>query len=188
VGVDLLAPATGRLLVATTDLVDPNFAQSVVLLLDHDDDGTLGVILNRPSDIETADVLPSVGAVGQTPPVVFAGGPVAPQNALAVGTLPLVEPDPTWFRRVFDNVGLVDVDALESGDASVNQVRIYAGYSGWSPGQLDDEIAEGAWFVLEAQPSDNFHPDPANLWRSVLRRQPPPLSYLVSWTPDPDAN
>lgn len=184
----MLPVATGRLLVATPDLIDPNFARSVVAILDHDDDGTLGVILNRPSDIDAVDVLPELAATAPDSGQVFAGGPVAPDNALALGRCDVVDPDPVWFRRVFDDVGLVDVGALERGVAKPSDVRIYAGYSGWSPGQLDDEIAEGAWFVVERHPSDVFAVQPQDLWRSVLRRQGAPLAFLATWTDDPDSN
>ncbi len=183
-----MAPVTGSLLVATPLLVDATFAQTVVLLLDHDEDGTLGVVLNRPTELAATDALPSVLGLPAEPAVLFEGGPVAPQNAIAVGSLASAEPDPLWFRRVFGQVGLVDVDALESGEAHVHAMRIYAGYAGWSPGQLDAELAEGAWFVFPLLASDVFCPTPENLWRDVLRRQPAPLSFLSTWTPDPDSN
>jgi len=186
--VDVLAPMTGSLLVALPALVDPNFAQSVVLLLDHDEDGTLGVILNRPTDVLAADVLPSVALLNGSVAPVFAGGPVAPQNAIAVGALQVQEPDPLWFRRVFGDIGLVDVEALEDGSADVGEVRVYAGYAGWSPGQLEAELAEGAWYVLPLLRSDVFSAEPLDLWRAVFRRQRAPLSFLATWTDDPDAN
>jgi putative transcriptional regulator len=179
---------TGSLLVALPALVDPNFAQTVVLLLDHDEDGTLGVVLNRPTEVLAADVLPSVAGLLESSALVFSGGPVAPQNAIAVGALAVREPDPVWFRRVFADIGLVDVEALEDGSASVTQVRIYAGYAGWTPGQLDAELAEGAWHVLPLLPADVFNSEPQDLWRAVFRRQPAPLSFLATWTTDPDSN
>jgi putative transcriptional regulator len=184
----VMAPVTGSLLVATPALVDPNFALTVVLLLDHDEDGTLGVVLNRPTEIEAVEVLTGVAGFIGDPQVVFAGGPVATANAIAVGSLAAAEPDPVWFRRVFADVGLVDVEALEDGTAQISEVRIYAGYAGWSPGQLDAELAEGAWHVLPLTSADVFSAEPGSLWRTVLRRQPPPLAYLATWTDDPDSN
>jgi putative transcriptional regulator len=186
--VDVLAPTAGTLLAALPALIDENFAQTVVLLLDHDEEGSLGVILNRPTDVVAAEVLPSVVALAGSHAPVFAGGPVAPQNAIAVGALPAQEPDPLWFRRVFADIGLVDVEALEDGSATVDQLRVYAGYAGWSPGQLEAELAEGAWYVLPLQRSDVFSAEPLELWRAVFRRQPAPLSFLATWTDDPDTN
>ena len=185
---DVLAPAAGRLLVATPALTDPNFAGTVVLLLDHDADGTLGVVLNRPTELRAAEVLPAVRGLVAEPTVVFDGGPVTPQSAIAVGLLPEREHDPTWFRRVFSDIGLVDLDALVDGQTATEALRVYAGYAGWDAGQLDAELAEGAWLVLALLPSDVFHAQPPRLWRTVLRRQPVPLAYLSTWTPDPDTN
>jgi putative transcriptional regulator len=188
VDVDVLPPTTGSLLVALPALVDPNFAQTVVLLLDHDEDGTLGVVLNRPTDVVAAEVLPGAAAlIGPSTPI-FAGGPVAPQNAVAVGALAPQEPDPLWFRRVFGDIGLVDVDALEDGTAHITEVRVYAGYAGWSPGQLEAELAEGAWYVLPLLRTDVFSAEPEDLWRAVFRRQRAPLSFLATWTDEPEAN
>ena len=184
---DALAPHTGALVVATPLLADPNFARTVVLLVDHDEDGTVGVVLNRPTEIAVVAALPALTTPVCEPAVVFSGGPVAPDNALAVAALP-GHAEPTWFRRVLGDFGLIDVTALEDAVLPVSQARLYAGYAGWSAGQLEWEIGEGAWIVVTAVPSDLYSQAPERLWRSVLRRQPGPTSYLSTWTDDPDAN
>lgn len=184
-----LAPAGGRLLVATPLLGDPNFARSVVYLLEHDGGGTVGVIINRPSHTPVGQVLPdwhdAIDALSG-PPVVFAGGPVQPDGALCLGRL---EGDGPGVRQVVDGVGTVDLD----GDVAVitglaTRLRVFAGHSGWSSGQLESEIAEGAWWVVEGGPADLFSDDPRPLWSRVLRRQPPPLNMVSTYPADPLMN
>lgn len=186
-------PAGGRLLVATPLLEDPNFARSVVYLLEHDGGGTVGVIVNRPSHTPVAQVLPDWHEpISDTtgPPVVFAGGPVQPDGALCLGLLDgELDGAGSGVRRVVDEVGTVDLDgdvALIIGIAS--RLRVFAGHSGWSPGQLEGEIAEGAWWVVDGGPDDLFSDDPRPLWSRVLRRQPPPLNLVSTYPADPLMN
>ena len=183
-----LEPRTGALLVASPSLLDANFAQTVVLLVDHDSDGTLGLILNRPTEVAVASALPRLTAAVGDEAVIFSGGPVAPDHAIAVGSRAPGLREPDWFRGVLGQVGLVDVDALEEDRASVEEVRIYAGYAGWGAGQLEWEISEGAWFVVGATPADLRSPSPLTLWRTVLRRQPAPLAFASTWTPEYEWN
>ncbi|KJK58126.1 YqgE/AlgH family protein [Saccharothrix sp. ST-888] len=182
---------TGRLLVATPLLTDPNFARSVVLLLDHDAQGALGVVLNRPTPIEVGSVLDGWADLAGRPSVVFQGGPVALDSALAVAVVP-GEPgqaEPLGWRRVHGAIGLVDLEAPpEILAGELGGLRVFAGYSGWSPGQLENEVAEGAWHLVEAEPGDIFCPDPDRLWRSVLRRQRGPLAILATYPDDPTLN
>jgi putative transcriptional regulator len=103
-------PAAGRLLVATPDLRDPSFRGSVVLLLDHDEDGTLGVILNRPTAVVVSSVLPAWTAAVSPPEVLFEGGPVSRDSALAVARVPQGAPEPVGFRRIVGDLGIVDLD------------------------------------------------------------------------------
>ena len=153
-----LAPAAGRLLLATPLLVEPTFARTVVFLLEHDDDGTVGVVVNRPSRTLVGQVLPSWHTAASDPDVVFTGGPVQPDGALCLGEVrpggreSLTEQGHTqgdeWLRPLPGGAGLggvlatvdLEADGGEVAPALAN-VRIYAGHSGWSPGQLTDEIA-----------------------------------------------
>lgn len=183
-------PATGRLLVATAALVDPNFARSVVLLLDHDEDGSLGVVLDRPSPVPVHSVLPAWADSAGEPAVLFEGGPVSPDAALAVACVPAVEgTDPIGYRRLFGAVGIVDLDTpVEVLAPAVTDLRVFAGYAGWGAGQLEAEIEEGSWIVVESTVHDVFSDTPTRLWSDVLRRQPGELAWLSTRPADPTQN
>lgn len=181
-----LPPAAGRLLVATPLLGDPHFSRTVVYLLEHDGGGTVGVVLNRPSHTPVGQVLPDWHDAVSGPAVVFGGGPVQPDGALCLGQL---ERGSEGFREVVDGVATVDLD----GDVAViapnaRRLRVFAGHAGWAPGQLDDELAEGAWWALAGSPDDLFSAEPRTMWSAVLRRQPAPLSLYSTYPPDPSLN
>jgi putative transcriptional regulator len=179
----------GMLLVATPALLDPNFADTVVLLLDVDENGALGVVLNRPSGVPVAEVLAGWGDVVAEPEVLFHGGPVSTEGALAVALLRDGDDAPVGFREVSGQLGLVDLDTpVELVDGTLQGLRIFAGYAGWGAAQLDDEIEEGSWYVVPAQAPDVFRVDPAELWRDVLRRQPGELAWHSTRPIDPDLN
>jgi putative transcriptional regulator len=189
---------TGRLLVATPALGDSNFERSVVLVLDHDEDGALGVVINRPTPLDVAEVLPVWQPLATEPGVLFQGGPVALDSALGLALVPGDgEEEPLGWRRVVGRVGLVDLDAPpEVLAAEVSRLRIFAGYAGWGAGQLEDELAEGAWYVVDARfggatgddPGDPFTQQPEDLWRAVLRRQGGDLAMVSTYLDDPSLN
>ena len=189
---DLAASLTGRLLVATPALEEGTFHQTVVLVLDHDEDGALGVVVNRPTPVDVAEVLPRWQPYACDPGVLFQGGPVALDSALGLAVVRDGEPEeavPGW-RRVVGRLGLVDLDATpEELAAAVSRLRIFAGYAGWSAGQLEDELREGAWYVVPAEPSglflDAFSAEPDRLWRAVLRRQGGDLALVSTYLDDP---
>jgi putative transcriptional regulator len=183
-------PAAGRLLVATPALADPNFSHAVVLLLDHDDDGTLGVVLNRPTSVSVSSVLPDWAGAVARPEVLFEGGPVNTDAALAVAAVPSHEgPEPLGFRRLFGATGIIDLDTPPEVLApAVARLRIFAGYAGWGRGQLEDEIAEGSWYVIDSHVDDVFQHDPSRLWTTVLRRQPGELAWVSTKPVDPTVN
>lgn len=185
-----LPPAPGLLLVAAPTLLDPNFADTVVLLLDADADGAVGVVLNRPTPVPVEDVLEDWGSVVAEPEVLFQGGPVSTEGALAVALLEhgAVVPD-SGFRPVAGRFGLVDLDApVDSLAGRLSGIRIFAGYAGWGAGQLEDEIAEGAWYVVPSEDGDLCREDAADLWRDVLRRQPGELAWHSTRPAEPDLN
>ncbi|MGX1882809.1 YqgE/AlgH family protein [Streptomyces sp. NPDC055287] len=179
---------TGRLLVASPALADPNFDRAVVLLIDHDDEGSLGVVLNRPTPVGVRDILlPWAGLAGD-PDVVFQGGPVSLDSALGVAVIPGDE-GPLGWRRVHGAIGLVDLEAPpELLAAALGSLRIFAGYSGWGPGQLEEELKSGAWYVVESEPGDVSSPEPESLWRAVLRRQRSKLAMIATYPDDPSLN
>lgn len=191
---EYMQPAAGSLLIASATLVDPNFARCVLLLLDSDGDGSLGVILGQPSETEVGEVLPSWQDVVSPPGVLFRGGPVELNGALGVAALRTGDAaPPDGFNQLLEGpgqtVGLVDLDS--SPDDLLGRatgLRIYAGYAGWGAGQLDAEIAEGSWHVVPARPEDLFSDRPDRLWSTVLRRQPPPLSMLATLPEDANLN
>ena len=187
VGADELR--AGQLLVATPLLIDPNFAETVVLLLDADENGALGVVLNRPSTVPVGDVLEPWAAVVAQPDVLFHGGPVSTEGALAVGRLRSVDDAPVGFREVTSDLGVIDLDTpVELVDGSLAGLRVFAGYAGWGAEQLQGEIAEGSWYVVPGEVPDVFRVDPGSLWRDVLRRQPGEMAWHSTRPSDPDLN
>lgn len=180
----------GKLLVATPALVDPNFDRTVVLLLDVDDNGALGVVLNRPSTVPVAEILPGwADAVGD-PDVLFQGGPVGTDSALALAGVRSVDgEDPVGFQRLFGGTGIVDLDTpTEIMTPALAGLRIFAGYAGWGSGQLEAEVEEGSWYVVPSAPGDLFGTEPEVLWAQVLRRQPGELAWVSTRPADPTLN
>ncbi|KHL08404.1 UNVERIFIED_CONTAM: hypothetical protein LK11_58225 [Mumia flava] len=177
------------MLVATPLLGVGPFYRSVVLLLDHDEEGALGVVINQPLAADVAEVLPDWGSVATAPATVFSGGPVSPESALAVGVLASSHGVPPGWREMYDRVGLVDLDlpAAEVA-AAVRGMRVFAGYAGWGPGQLEGEIEEGSWVVVDADENDLLSARPQDLWRAVLRRQSGDARMLSTYPDDPQLN
>ena len=179
----------GRLLVATPALRDPNFERTVVLLVAHEETGALGVVLNRATEVPVADVLGSWGSLANEPAVVFEGGPVQPEAAICLARARPGVDDLVGFNRVAGVVGTVDLSAdPETLRAGVLGVRVFAGYAGWSAGQLEGEIETGSWFVLDALPGDAFAGRPDDLWTMVLRRQGGLLAAVAHYPADPTLN
>lgn len=188
----------GMLLVATAALGDPSFAGSVVLLLDVEEGpdgpdessgGALGVILNRPSGVRVDEVLGTWESVVGEPEVLFQGGPVSTEGALAVALVRDEAQTPVGFRSVEGRLGLLDLDTPVElvADALVG-LRIFAGYAGWGVGQLEAEVAEGSWFVVPGETVDPFRVDCSLLRRDVLRRQPGELAWNSTRPFDPSTN
>lgn len=180
---------SGMLLVAAPELQDPHFEQSVVLLLDADDEGALGVILNRPSPVLVADVLEGWRDLAVEPDVLFQGGPVSVDGALALARPADPGTPPVGFREVVDGLGVLDLDTpVELVADGLAALRIFVGYAGWGPGQLEDEVAEGSWYVVPGTIGDVFALDPSELRRDVLRRQPGSLAWASTRPLDPSQN
>lgn len=179
---------TGRLLIAGPPIMDPNFTRTVVLVCEHGDSGALGLVINRVTDIPLADHLPSWLDAVAPPPLVFAGGPVAPQVAVGLAHF---APDatPGSFTAILPGIGLIDLSAGPPAPGALRRIRVFAGYAGWSAGQLEAELAEpGAWFVADARPDDPFTEEPGGLRRAVLRRQAGTLRLLEHYPPSPRLN
>lgn len=183
-------PTKGRLLLATPPLEDPNFDRAVIYVLEHHDDGALGVVLNRPSPEQLGEPLDAWVDLQSDPSRVFSGGPVEPDALIALARTdqPLDEPD-EHLAPLNGDIASADLaadPALVTG--LISDLRVFRGYSGWGPGQLEGEIDAGAWLVLDPVPADLFTPQPDDLWRTVLRRQPGRLSWLAEAPDDLAAN
>lgn len=158
-----LDPAAGRLLIAAPALVDPNFRATVVLLLEHSDAGTLGLVLNRPTEVPVRHLLPHwQDAVGE-PAVVFRGGPVGLDGVIGLAPIGAVAAAAPVLP------GVVPVD-LGAGPAGASGARLFAGHAGWGSGQLEGELRRGSWIIAPAAPDDPFATRPEALWRSAVRR------------------
>ncbi|GGS19191.1 MULTISPECIES: YqgE/AlgH family protein [Actinokineospora] len=173
----------GTLLVAAPSLLDQNFRRTVVFVIDHRGEGTLGVVLNRPSEVPVGEVLPSWGPHVTDPGSVFVGGPVEQKTALCLAAMRTGESvdGVHGLIGVRGPVALVDLDAdPEPLVPKLRGVRVFAGYAGWEVGQLAGEIDRGDWIVVPALPADVLAPPGQDLWGRVLRRQGMPLALLAT--------
>jgi putative transcriptional regulator len=188
-------PRPGQLLLASPLLPEP-FDRAVIYVIEHDESGALGVVLNTPSTVDVGEIWPLWRPLVTGDPVVHSGGPVALDTALGLGVLATQvrtdeAGDVPGFRQVQGRYGLVDLDAsAEELGAQLMGLRIFAGYAGWSPGQLDAELAEGSWAVVDiADPvGEVFAGDGEDQWVRILRRQPSTLAWWVLCPRDPSWN
>ncbi|MGE0309771.1 MAG: YqgE/AlgH family protein [Acidimicrobiia bacterium] len=188
----------GRLLVATPPLADPNFDRTVVLMLEHNDDGAFGLVINRPTTTNVAAVVPEWAHHAAWPTVLFAGGPVEEDTVIALARLSGTGPNPTahpsesegaeGFLAILGTIGTVDPTRSPDEVPSLERVRFFTGYAGWAAGQLDGELRVGAWIVVDSDPSDAFSAAPDDLWRHVLGRQPGSLGWMSNYPDDPVVN
>jgi putative transcriptional regulator len=176
----------GHLLVAGPALEDPNFRRTVVLLGEHGDDGAMGVVLNRASTVTVEDAVPPIGELVPAGELVFVGGPVQPEAVVVLADS--ADPD-LAATVVLDTVGFLPGEIDEATDlGELRNLRVFAGYAGWAPGQLEAEIEEGSWVVVPAQPSDVFTAEPERLWSRVLKREGGGLAVLAMLPDDPAVN
>lgn len=173
----------GTALIASTDLIEPTFARTVIYVIEHNEAGSLGVILNRMSQTAVHNLLPQWTDIAASPRVLYVGGPVKQDAALCLGVMKHgfdVDDHPA-LRPVDGRVVLVDLDAdPESLSEVLEGVRIFAGYSGWGIGQLDDELDQDSWMLASALPRDLLAPPGVDVWFDILRRQPWPMPLLAT--------
>lgn len=179
----------GTFLVATPHLRDPNFRQTVVLICEHGSGGSLGLVINRRTDQHIADVLPQATGLHEKAGFVFVGGPVQKDSLLILHRMDREVPE---SRPIFDGVCLggdlsVLEEALTQGEEE-SLVRVYMGYAGWAPGQLQFELSHGSWLVLPAQMRMVFARDPLQVWPTILRSQGGVYSLYATMPPDPSLN
>jgi putative transcriptional regulator len=163
--------AKGQFLIASPNLADPNFRHTVVLICEHSADGTLGLIMNRPTGVLLSEALPDVSVLKATSYVLFWGGPVQQDNVLMLFR---VTRPPSGTREILSGIYLGgNNDALEQVITKPNPTetfRAFAGYAGWAPGQLEFEMAQGSWAIVTADSASIFDKDPTNLWMDLLDR------------------
>jgi len=176
----------GQLLVAGPGLLDPNFHRTVVLLGEHGEDGAMGLVLNRVTDVSVATAVPPIADLVGDGDLVHVGGPVQPQAVVVLADF--VEPHRAG-ALVLDTIGFLPGDVDDEADlGELRSVRVFAGYAGWGPGQLEGELDEQSWVVLPAQASDVFTTAPEGLWAEVLRRHGGALRILALLPEDPHVN
>jgi putative transcriptional regulator len=175
----------GKLLVASPTLVDPNFARTVVFITEHNDEGAMGIVLDRPSDTAVEAVVPQLAEIAGGEPV-YVGGPVQPEAIVLLAEFSDTEAA-AWI--VVADVGLASADVdLDELAAAVRRGRVYAGYSGWGPGQLEAEMEIDSWIVEPPLPKELFPDDPATLWRDVLARKGGQYTLISRMPEDPSQN
>jgi putative transcriptional regulator len=183
------ALAKGMFLVATPALRDPNFRQTVVLLCEHGPEGALGVVVNRPTAMSISEALPQMPVLEGQRHLLFSGGPVQPNHVLILYRM---VQEPTGSHHVFDGVYLGgDMKAVEevlAKPAGAETFRAYMGYSGWGPGQLENEMKTGAWILLPADPQVVFEKDPATVWQDILKSLGEPYTFYADMPLDPGLN
>lgn len=179
----------GQLLVATPLLDDPNFERAVVLMVEHQEMGALGVILNRPGHVAVDEILPRWARLASQPAVMFEGGPVQTDGVIALFRVADGHEPPAEWRHVCGDLGVIDLDSdAEIVPTGSGELRMFVGHAGWAPGQLDHELSMDAWWVVDLDPTDVMSAEPGELWRTVLARQPGQLAWMAGYPDDPSWN
>lgn len=173
----------GRLLISNGSLFDPNFRHTVVLIVEHTEEGALGLVLNRPLATTVSEAVPELASLVGPDDNLYVGGPVQPEAAVILAEAS----DPTSFEQpVLERIGLVG-EVTPMAQAFI-RARVFGGYSGWGPGQLENEVAREDWIVEPASASDVFTDDPQHLWKQVLERKGGPFAMLATMPFDPSLN
>ena len=175
-----------QLLVASPQLMDPNFARTVVLITEHNDEGAMGIVLNRPATTTVADAAPELENLVDPGDDVFVGGPVQPSSVIVLAEWETPE---EVTVPVFDSIGFVGADAdPEELIRTVTRARVFAGFAGWSSGQLETELERDDWILEPALPEDVFTRSPEGLWSEVLDRKGGEYALVARMPLDPSLN
>ena len=174
-----------HLLISSAGLHDPNFRHTVVLIAAHDDEGAVGVVLNRATEFLVADAVPPLAEVTGEQALLFEGGPVQPMQPVLLAELGA---GTRADLPVLGNIGFITGDVDDSVRPSILRARVYAGYSGWGSGQLEEELEDGAWIIEPALPEDVFTDEPRSLWKKVLERKGGPYRRIAMVPKDPRVN
>jgi putative transcriptional regulator len=184
-GESAIVSVQGQLLIAGPGLFDPNFRRTVVLIAEHNEEGAIGIVLNRPSEVTVEEAAPALSPLVGADTRVFVGGPVQPQAAVVLADFE----DPGHAGLLaFGSIGfLIGHVELESA-TGIRRARAFAGYAGWGEGQLEQELEEDSWILEPARPEDVFSEDPDRLWSGILRRKGPKYRLLSTMPFDPAMN
>jgi putative transcriptional regulator len=177
---------SGQLLLASPALLDPNFRRAVVLIGAHSEEGAMGVVLNRPSQVTVGEAVPQLEPAVDERETVYVGGPVQPSSIVFLAEF--LDPSPAGLL-VLGRIGFpapeADIDELAEATA---RRRVFAGYAGWGEGQLDEELDQGDWIPHPASPEDVFTDDPEDLWSQVLTRKGGAYALIARMPIDPGLN
>jgi putative transcriptional regulator len=178
--------ARGSLLIAGPKLLDPNFWRTVVLVIEHTDEGALGVVLNRPSETTVGEAVPQLEELVDLGDQLFIGGPVQPSSVIVLAQFD--DPDDAALIA-FEDVGVLGAGPSPDGAvAGVRSGRAFVGHAGWGPGQLDSELERGDWILEGAQLPDAFTAAPGALWSDVLTRKGGSYALIARMPTDPSVN
>ena len=177
----------GKLLIASPALIDPNFHRTVILIAEHTGEGAMGLVLNRPAETLVTDVVPDLAELADEDAPVYFGGPVASDSVIVLAEFD----DPSVAGVMLDgDLGFVASESANLDDVGrgVRRARVYAGHSGWGPGQLEGELEEESWIIEPPQREEIFAADADGLWAAVLRRKGREYALLSTMPPDPSVN
>ena len=167
----MVKPSRGRFLIASRQLLDPHFAETVVLLIEYSQHGAMGVIINRPSELKLSAVLPEIEVLRQRPDTIYLGGPVTQnQLLLLIRTSSPPEGSRLVFKDIYVSSSQAVIQRMVKNPEGEERFRVYAGYAGWAPGQLDNEIATGGWHVLRADAETVFDKSASEIWPDLIHR------------------
>lgn len=176
----------GQLLIAGPGLQDPNFWRTVVLVIEHTEEGALGLVLNRPSETTAGEAIPELEQTLTPEEPLLIGGPVQPSSVIVLAEF---EEASDAALIAFDEIGVLGADAAQENlGAGIRQGRAFAGHAGWGPGQLDSELERGDWILESARPEDAFSAEPATLWSEVLLRKGGSYALIARMPADPSVN
>jgi putative transcriptional regulator len=175
----------GQLLIAGPGLVDPNFWRTVVLIVEHSEDGALGLVLNRPSETTVGEAVSELQRLLEPDDTLYIGGPVQPSALIVLGQFDNAS-DAALIA--FEDIGVLARGVEEDDGPEVRRGRAFVGHAGWGPGQLDSELERGDWIVEPARREDAFTADPAALWEAVLTRKGGSYALVARMPPDPSVN
>jgi putative transcriptional regulator len=175
----------GQLLIAGPGLLDPNFWRTVVLVVEHSEEGALGLVLNRPSETTVGEAVSELEDLLDVDDQLHIGGPVQPSALIVLGEFE----DPEAAALIsFDDIGVLASGAPDDPPPSLRRGRAFVGHAGWGPGQLDSELERGDWIVEPARAQDAFADEPGELWETVLTRKGGSYALVARMPPDPSVN